>query len=451
MEQFKIKYPNNLIFTDYINIDLLFDNNINEQIKNNISLNDLANGKYHNVKSKSDNNIASSIKFFINNLQSFKKFKDDDNINWVYNLYNLLIIEYFDYYFKKSLRLPTFKTRLTAILRILYLLFDNKDLQIYKNISIVQDNITHFINKKEGNNKRDKLEDTKHLDFGLILKRRYDIETSFKNIDNKFSKIAYDTNQDLILLSLFSLIPPERCEMFGLTFRHSNYDNNNDDFILITNDKKCILKLNKIKKKHIPLSINIYDVSINLNDLLIESYLLYPRINVFTAKNKYPILKPVKPSNIASRLKVIFKDYNINVGVNALRSSYISYRLKDDALSYNDKTDIAEIMRTSLEQIEKSYKKLKKYDKRKSKNDEAKPIKPVKQPKTEKDIMKSYYEKSKAKIAEQQKQYRTDRNVPAYRIKLLRKLNNDKDYFSKTTKSILDKYNIKKTNDGIYF
>ena len=108
-------------------------------------------------------------------------------------------------------------------------------------------------------------------------------------------------------------------------------------------------------------------------------------------------------------------------------------------------------MRTSLEQIEKSYKKLKKYDKRKSKNDEAKPIKPVKQPKTEKDIMKSYYEKSKAKIAEQQKQYRTDRNVPAYRIKLLRKLNNDKDYISKTTKSILDKYNIKKTNYGIYF
>jgi ribosomal protein L39E len=80
-----------------------------------------------------------------------------------------------------------------------------------------------------------------------------------------------------------------------------------------------------------------------------------------------------------------------------------------------------------------------------------KPIKPLKIPKTEKEIMKTYYEKSKDKIAKQQKEYRQNRNIPAYRIKLVRKLNNDKDYINKTTKAILDKYNIKQGEDGIYY
>ena len=65
--------------------------------------------------------------------------------------------------------------------------------------------------------------------------------------------------------------------------------------------------------------------------------------------------------------------------------------------------------------------------------------------------MKTYYEKAKDKIAKQQKEYRQNRNIPAYRIKLIRKLNNDKDYIHKTTKAILDKYNIKQSEDGRYF
>jgi hypothetical protein len=105
-------------------------------------------------------------------------------------------------------------------------------------------------------------------------------------------------------------------------------------------------------------------------------------------------------------------------------------------------------MRTSIKQIELSYNKL---DDIHLGIDDHKPIKLVKLPKTEKEIMKSYYEKAKDKIAKQQKEYRQNRNIPAYRIKLIRKLNNDKDYIHKTTKPILDKYNIKQSEDGRYF
>jgi hypothetical protein len=445
MEILKEKYYFNHIFKDEININILFNNVLDETIINSINFNDLLQGKYHTENSKSDVIISRSINFFTNNLPSFKSIKSD-NLDWIYNNYNILIVEYLEYYLKKKLRLTTFKIRLSAILRILYLMFNNKNLQLYKNISTVQDNISHFINIKEGNNIRDELEEKRHLDFSLILKRRNDLEDAFKKIDDKFIKTAYDINQDLILLSLYTLIPPERCELFHLIFKINISLDEKDDYILIQNNK-CILKLNKIKKNHSSITINIFDECLKLNDLLIESYTLYPRLNLFTAKNKYPILKYVKPPNIAKRFNIIFKDYNKKIGVNALRSSYISYILKNPCISYNQKDAIAKNMRTSIKQIDISYKK----------NDinqiieEPIPLKPVKIPKTEKEIMKNYYDKAKDKIAKQQKEYRINRNVPPYRIKLLRKLNTNKDYINKTTKIILDKYNIKLGDDGKYF
>ncbi len=446
MDKLKDVYYSNDIFKDEIDISILFNDYPREPIKNHITLDKLFHGHYHSEKSKSDINYAKSIKFFINNLYSFKKIKHY-NLDFIFNNFHFLILEYLEYYLKKNLRLATFKSRLAAILRVLYLMFDNKEFQLYKNITLVQDNISAFINLKEGNNKRDELEETKHIDFSLILKRRDDIETAFINLPDKFNKTAYDLHQDLILLSLYSLIPPERCELFHLTFRNSLSIDQNDDYIFIDNNK-CILILNKIKKNHSSISINIFNECVKLNDLLILSYTLYKRDHLFTAKNKFPFFISVKPPNIANRFKVIFKDYNKNIGVNAIRSSYISYKLKNPSITYNDKVNIANNMRTSIKQIELSYNKL---DDIHLEIDDPKPIKLVKLPKTEKEIMKSYYEKAKDKIAKQQKEYRQNRNIPAYRIKLIRKLNNDKDYIHKTTKPILDKYNIILGNDGRYF
>lgn len=444
MENLKEIYYSNEIFKDEINISILFNDYIREPIINHINLNDLYNGKYHSEKNNSDINYAKSIQFLINNLISFKQ--SNDNLDFIYNNFNILITEYLEYYLKKNLRLTTFKSRLSAILRVLYLMFNNKDFELYKNISLVQDNITNIINLKEGNNKRDELEKKRHIDFSLILKRRDDIEEMFKNINDKFTKTAYDINQDLILLSLYSLIPPERCELLELTFRNSLSIDENEDYILIENNK-CTLILNKNKKKHSSIIINIYNECIKLNDLLIESYTLYNRSNVFTAKNKYPVLKSVKPANIANRFKIIFKDYNKKIGINAIRSSYISYKLKNPCITYNEKQTIADKMRTSIKQIDQSYNKIDHID---EDIQEARPIKKIKLPKTEKEIMKTYYEKAKDKIAKQQKLYRQNRNVPAYRIKLIRKLNNDKDYITKTSKAILDKYNIVIGENGRY-
>ena len=61
-----------------------------EPIKHTPLLSKLINGDYQTAQSKSDNNIATSIKFFINNLPSFQQYKDQDKLDWVVNHHRLL-------------------------------------------------------------------------------------------------------------------------------------------------------------------------------------------------------------------------------------------------------------------------------------------------------------------------------------------------------------------------
>jgi len=61
-----------------------------EPIKHTPLLSKLINGDYQTAQSKSDNNIATSIKFFINNLPSFQQYKDQDKLDWL-----SIIIDYY--------------------------------------------------------------------------------------------------------------------------------------------------------------------------------------------------------------------------------------------------------------------------------------------------------------------------------------------------------------------
>ena len=58
------------------------------------------------------------------------------------------------------------------------------------------------------------------------------------------------------------------------------------------------------------------------------------------------------------------------------------------------------------------------------------------------EYQKTYYEKNKEQIALKQKEYRDTIKTPSYKNKLLRKLNTDEKYLSKTSQDILTKYNI---------
>ena len=95
----------------------------------------LINGDYQTAQSKSDKNIATSIKFFFNNLPSFTRYKDKDELDWVVNNHRLLSYELLEYSKIKKSSLATLKTKFNAIARIMRLAFKSKKPDIYEKFS----------------------------------------------------------------------------------------------------------------------------------------------------------------------------------------------------------------------------------------------------------------------------------------------------------------------------
>ena len=60
-------------------------------IKRTPLLSKLENGEYQIVSSQSDKNISATIKFLKNNLASFIKYKNDDDISWVIHQHRQLV------------------------------------------------------------------------------------------------------------------------------------------------------------------------------------------------------------------------------------------------------------------------------------------------------------------------------------------------------------------------
>ena len=80
----KEQNKDNDIFNDKINILLLFkEAKDKSESKREINIDDLEAGNYQTDKSKSDENITGTIKFILNNLPSFKQYKETKSLNYI--------------------------------------------------------------------------------------------------------------------------------------------------------------------------------------------------------------------------------------------------------------------------------------------------------------------------------------------------------------------------------
>ena len=262
--------------------------NLIEQPKKKVLFSKLSQGEYETKGSKSDKtNITSSIKFFRNKLPSFEEYKDEDDLNYIIHSRRLLVVELLEYYSTKTKwRLATLKSRFVAIIRIYRLAYGNKDYIEYEFLSLIIQMLGLEIDEGEGNNKITDEEASKFLAFKIILDKQKEIDDKFTRIQNKKTQTAYDLNQDLTLLSLYTLIPPLRNEIKTLNFTKTS--KTKGDYIYIKPNGEIILLLNEEKKRHDAISFNLTKESPRLASILQESYTLYPRENVFTAKKKYP-------------------------------------------------------------------------------------------------------------------------------------------------------------------
>jgi len=325
------------------NIDRLFYDN-NFDINKNVSLLRLKQGKYLNGR-KSDKDTYDFVKFITNNLPSFKQYKDDDNLIYLVKNNNLLFLELLIYSIYKPLALASFVKRLNSYVRLLYIYFGVRNDMISHYLFIINEIQMKLIDENE-NQKLNKQEKGSFIDFNLVLNIRQTLEQIFNE------SREYKDNQDLLLLSCYSLIPPNRAEIIDLIYITDMKDNDLVNDFIYVNKKEVKFILNREKKRHKPIMINIEG---HLNFLIRESFELFPRAYLFTDYND--MMKPVNYDMIYKRFRSLFKETGKRVSINSLRSSYLSYMNKK-GISIKDKKVIASAMRTSKEMIDINYVKI---------------------------------------------------------------------------------------------
>jgi len=118
-----------------------------------------------------------------------------------------------------------------------------------------------------------KSEEKPFIPFDIVLQTRQKLEYDF--LSNK----SYKSNQDLLLISLYSLIPVMRDELKLLEFTTTK--NDDGDYIYFKGND-IILDLNNPKKKQEGIQFNITNEAPHLADIIHTSYNLFPRQFVFT-------------------------------------------------------------------------------------------------------------------------------------------------------------------------
>ena len=398
----------------------------------------LLDGSYHTEKSNSDPNIARSISFFVSNLPSFKKYKETDDLSFIIDFHRLLTIELFEYYSKKpNTSLRTLEGRFVAICRIFYIAYDTKQYELYNKYSDILLDLNAEHKMDETDQKLNPIEEKSFVPFEIVMETQQKLENEFTS--NK----SYKSNQDLLLISLYSLIPVMRDELKLLEF--TNTKQNEGDFIYF-NGTNIILNLNNTKKKHDGMDINLSKDAPHLADIIETSYKSFPRQYVFT--NYDDINKKAEVQNLSRRIIKIFNFTGKNVGVNSLRSSYATYQDKD-RMTVKQKEVLAKKMRTSRKYLDLNYIKILPNTQTQTPTTmatiETTEPKPVEMNAYQKQLLRSsnYYDKNKEKVLNKQKEYRsTISNEQKARAKIIYYLNNDENYKNKIKPQTVDKYKI---------
>lgn len=404
----------------------------------------LLDGSYHTDKTNSDQNIARNISFFVNNFPSFMKYKDTDDLSFIIHNHRLLTVELFEYYSKKpDTSLRTLEGRFVAICRIIRIAYDTKEYLLYQKYSDILLDLNAEHKMDETDQKINKNEEKSFVPFEIVLQVQQKLEKEFE------ANQSYKTNQDLLLLSLYSLIPVLRDEIKLLEFTTTKMDDG--DYIYIKGND-IILDLNNTKKKHEGVNFNITNDAPHLADIIYTSYKLFPRQFVFT--NYDNTEEKAKVQNLSRRLVKMFDFTGKNVGVNSLRSSYATYQDRN-RMTVKEKEVLAKKMRTSREYLDLNYIKILPN----TQTQAAMTIPEISNTKKEtglnayqKQLMRSrnYYENNKDKVLNKQKEYKN--SIPKEdkaKAKIIYFLNNDENYKNKVKPQTVEKYNIKCIN-GIW-
>lgn len=417
-----------------------------------ISLNQLM------IDSNNRSNIqyARCIKLFSNKFEPFMKYKDQDNIDWVVLEHSLLYDEIIKHGINNLLSQSTIRGYIIAMMYIIKTYYRTKNNDVYKKYQDIIENMKQNIISNENNNKLNNTELKKGglIPFQLLLDKQKEIQEQFNqylynpDIDLKNNINAFVVNQDLLLISLYTLMPPVRNEIKDLLFTNTFPDDNDDNnYIIILPNKTIHIYYGCIKKKHSKLIINDNEIDKNLKEIIIQSYILYNRKYVFCSTINFPFYNiKQSPVNISNRLKTIFRYSKYTVGTNMIRSSYITHHFANPKLSYNEQLNIARLMRTSVDVCRQYYYKIIDDDDNNIKENQSTYYENNKDKIAE--YNSNYYQKNKDELNNKNKEYRINNKFKEARRKLIYRLNTQPEYCPST--KTRNKYDVKYI-DGKYY
>lgn len=444
-------------------------------------------GFYHDDKVKSDKkSIAPKVRGFTSKFPSFRKYRANlDSLEWIVREHRLLMCEILERAISKNRSLSTLEADISAMMRILYLSLDRNanHVLLIKYQTILQE-LKADIRYEEGFNRLNEAEMKRGgvIPWETVLQRQRQLKAEFDLIGNKNSQEAYSLNLDYVLLSMYTLIPPLRGEIKSLEFTDIKKDNGN---YLWFKDNDIVLDLAGWKKRHEPVEFDLPD---DLKAIIRETRRLYPRQFVFTPKNDKT--KKVNDMTVSKRLENIFKGYKnaqgveYKVGSSMLRSSFVIFLYTKKTISFNEKKEYAKMMRTSTFMFDTAYFKI-------LTNGQEEPAQAPQQPVVQRHTarraragrdddeqddddededcvilldrksktntnayqkhlknVQTYYGNNKDEIQKKQKKYRENNPKKENRRKIIYWLNKSNDYQYKIQQKTIDKYDIKKLDNG---
>ena len=404
-----------------------------------ITLSGLEKGEYQQDQC-SDNQYANVINFIKKNIYK----TDENNLGWLLKN-NIKILELLmEYRIDKKQSISTFNNDLKMFARIFKIALGDTH-ELYKKYSQLQSDLNSLLIEKEtGKNTLNKYEKDKYIDFDNLLKIRQDLEDNWRiELDKNSikSKSVWELHYKMLLLSSYVLTPCVRTELMIAKFATTEEEmSDNVDYVYIPQELDKAVEYNfKICKKGKP--VERYTIGYNdesrskLSALFRESLLLYKREFVF------PQIKNMDKSstiaNVNQFLRTLIK--GTTLGVNVIRSSYITWRNKN-GVSYNDMKEDAIRLRNSVETQMKDY--LKKTDDIKTDYvaNEIKIKDGIDALQKEKDYKKEYYEKNKDKIKEYVNANKNKKNA-------LYHINKFKKTGIEPKEAVITKWKLYKEND----
>lgn len=385
----------------------------------NLTLSQLKKGEYNDNK-KSDNVYICIINFIKKNIYK----TDDDNLEWLLKNHINILCALLEYRINKKQSISTFNSDIKMFARIFKIVLGDTH-ELYKKMSQLQTDLNRIVIEKEtGKNTLNKYEESKFISFDNLLEIRDNLEVKFKESLEKEgakSRSVWELHYKMLLLSCYTLTPCVRKELMGCKFAEKETDMNKEiDYIYVPKDVNKQVEYNfRIVKKGKPNERYIvgYDnTSRNkLSKLLRESLLLYKREWVF------PLLRNLDKKSSIENVNRFFRNLikGKTLGVNIIRSSYITWR-NQNGISYNEMKEDAIRLRNSVETQMKDY--LKKVPIKKTNFVENEIIikNGVDSLQNEKNYKKEYYLKNKNKRKEYIKENRNKINA-RYHINNIKK------------------------------